>query len=110
MNLIDVIAKFARMSARSTAFVEVRPLSGLRQEIRWEEFHDRTNRIANRLIQAGVQKQDKVFLLGRNSIRWLETYFAILKTGAWAVPLNFRFTDETFFMRRCGGALSLYIR
>ena len=94
MNLIDVIAKFARMSPRSTAFVEVRPLSGLRQEIRWEEFHDRTNRIANRLIQEGVQRQDKVFLLGRNSIRWLEAYFAILKTGAWAVPLNFRFTDE----------------
>jgi long-chain acyl-CoA synthetase len=38
MNLIDVIAKFARMSPRSAAFVEVRPLSGLRQEISWQEF------------------------------------------------------------------------
>ncbi|MCU0595325.1 MAG: acyl--CoA ligase [Desulfobacterota bacterium] len=94
MNLIDVIAKFARLSPKSPAFVEVRPLSGLRQEITWKEFHDRTNRIANSLLQEGVKKQDKVFLLGRNSIRWLEAYFAILKTGAWAVPLNFRFTDE----------------
>src|SRR4030042_1531027 len=94
MNLIAVIAKFARLSPRSPAFVEVRPLSGLRQEITWQEFHERTNRIANSLLQNGVQRQDKVFLLGRNSIRWLEAYFAILKTGAWAVPLNFRFTNE----------------
>ncbi|PKN63100.1 MAG: AMP-dependent synthetase [Deltaproteobacteria bacterium HGW-Deltaproteobacteria-15] len=94
MNLIDVVAKFARISPRATAFVEVRPLSGLRQEITWEEFRNRTNRIANRLLQQDIHKHDKVFLLGRNSIRWLETYFAILKTGGWAVPLNFRFTDE----------------
>jgi len=94
MNLIDVIAKFARMSPQSTAFVEVRPLSSLRQEIRWGEFHERTNRIANSLLLKGVQRQDKVFLLGRNSIRWLEVYFAILKTGAWVVPLNFRFTNQ----------------
>jgi long-chain acyl-CoA synthetase len=94
MNLIDVVAKFARMSPRCTAFVEVRPLSGLRQEINWERFHERTNRIANRLLQRGVKRQDKIFLLGRNSIQWLEAYFAILKAGAWAVPLNFRFTNE----------------
>ncbi|MGE5839063.1 MAG: class I adenylate-forming enzyme family protein, partial [Deltaproteobacteria bacterium] len=94
MNLIDVIAKFARLSPRSPAFVEVHPLSGIRLEITWEEFHDRTNRIANSLLREGVKRQEKVFLLGRNSIRWLETYFAILKTGAWAVPLNFRFTNE----------------
>jgi long-chain acyl-CoA synthetase len=94
MNLIDVVAKFGRMSRQSTAFVEVRPLSGLRQEITWGEFHDRTDRMANSLLQEGIQRQDKVFLLGRNSIRWLEVYFAVLKTGAWAVPLNFRFTDQ----------------
>ena len=94
MNLVDVVAKFARMSPRSAAFVEVRPLSGLRQEISWGEFHNRTNRIANSLLQEGVQRHGKIFLLGRNSIRWLEAYFAILKTGAWAVPLNFRFIDE----------------
>jgi long-chain acyl-CoA synthetase len=100
MNLVDVVAKFACMSPRSTAFVEVRPLSGLRQEISWGDFHERTNRLANRLFDEGVQRHEKVFLLGRNSIRWLEIYFAILKAGAWAVPLNFRFTDDD--IRFCG--------
>jgi long-chain acyl-CoA synthetase len=94
MNLIDVVAKFAHLSPREKAFVEVRPQSGLRREISWEEFHARTNRIANSLLQGGVRRHDKIFLLGRNSIRWLEAYFAILKTGAWTVPLNFRFTNE----------------
>ncbi|MBN2033934.1 MAG: acyl--CoA ligase [Deltaproteobacteria bacterium] len=94
MNLIDVIEKFARLSPQSPVFVEVRPLSGLRHEIRWEEFRSRINRIANSLIEKGIKRHDKIFLLGRNSIPWLEAYFAILKTGAWAVPLNFRFTDD----------------
>ena len=30
--------------------------------------------MANSLLQEGVQKQDKIFLLARNSIRWLEAY------------------------------------
>jgi len=94
MNLIDVITKFAHLSPGRTSFIEVRPLSGVRLEISWAQFHDRTNRIANALLQKDVQKGDKVFLLGRNSIRWLEAYFGVLKTGAWAVPLNFRFTNE----------------
>jgi long-chain acyl-CoA synthetase len=94
VNLLDVIDKFARLSPQAPAFVEVRPLSGLRHEITWEAFRSRINRIANSLIQEGIKRHDKIFLLGRNSIPWLEAYFAILKTGAWAVPLNFRFTDD----------------
>jgi len=29
-----------------------------------------------------------------NSIDWLVIYFGIIRTGAWAVPLNFRFTSS----------------
>ena len=29
-----------------------------------------------------------------NSIDWLIAYFGIIRTGAWAVPLNFRFTGS----------------
>jgi acyl-CoA synthetase (AMP-forming)/AMP-acid ligase II len=29
-----------------------------------------------------------------NSIDWLAAYFGIVRTGAWVVPLNFRFTAE----------------
>jgi acyl-CoA synthetase (AMP-forming)/AMP-acid ligase II len=94
MNIIDVIAKQARFVPEGPAFVEVRPLSGVRGEISWREFYERVNRLADSLLGLGAGKGEKVFLLGKNSLNWLEAYFAILATGAWAAPLNFRFTDD----------------
>ena len=49
----------------------------------------------------GVRKGDKVAVLLMNSIEWLPIYFGILKTGAVAVPLNFRYTSEE--IRYCVG-------
>lgn len=94
MNLVDVIDKNARFHANGPAFVEVKPISGSRKEISWIQFHERTNRFANTLLDKGIGKGQKIFLLGRNSINWLEAFFAVMKTGAWIVPLNFRFTNE----------------
>jgi len=95
MNMIDIIARNARIYPQHTAFVEVRPVSKSRTSITWTRFNDRINRLAGSLIEKGVRKGDKIFILGRNSINWLETYFAVMATGAWAVPLNFRFDDES---------------
>ncbi len=94
MNLIDVVGKFANMSPHDPAFVEVRPVTGAREEVSWAGFDERTSRLARGLIDRGAARGRKVFLLGKNSLNWLEAYFAILKTGAWAAPLNFRFTDD----------------
>ncbi|MCJ7593291.1 MAG: acyl--CoA ligase, partial [Desulfobacterales bacterium] len=94
MNMIDVITRNARIYPEHTAFVEVKTLSKSRKTITWTQFHDRINRLTNALIERGIRKDDRVFVLGRNSIHWLETYFAVMGTGAWAVPLNFRFNDE----------------
>ena len=99
MNLVDVIRKYSRISPSALAFIEVRPVTGAREETTWAQFGKRTDQLARALIDRGAQKGSKIFLLGRNSLRWLEAYFAILKTGAWAVPLNFRFTDED--IRHC---------
>jgi len=94
MNLLDTIAKNSRIYPNETAFVEVRPVTGVRKEIQWRRFEERQNRIANALIDMGVHPGDRVLLFGRNSINWLEVYFAVLKTGAWVAPLNFRFTND----------------
>lgn len=94
MNIVDAVRKFARIRPRDLAFIEVRPVTGTREEISWDQFENRTNSLARGLLDRAAGKGSKVFLLGRNSLRWLEAYFAILKTGAWAVPLNFRFTDD----------------
>ena len=46
------------------------------------------------MLSRGVKKGDKVAILLMNCIEWLPIYFGILKTGALAVPLNFRYTAD----------------
>ena len=102
MNIVDLVYRNARAYPDETAFVEIRSVSKVRIETNWKQFNERTNRLANALIAQGVKKGDKVFWLGKNSIAWLEAFFSIIKTGAWILPLNFRFTDEN--IRYCADA------
>ena len=101
MTVVDLVARNARMYPDSKAFVEVRPVSKTRKEITWAEFDERMNRISRVLVSRGIEKGMKVALLGRNSIAWLEVFFGIMATGAWAIPLNFRFTDDD--IKYCAG-------
>ncbi len=82
------------MYPNDTALIELRPSQGVRKEITWKGFDERVNRLANALINRGIRKGDKVIHWMMNSINWLEAYFGIIRTGAWAVPLNFRFTSQ----------------
>lgn len=65
-----------------------------RREITWSVFDEKANRVANMLISRGVQQGDRVAILMFNCLEWLPIYFGILKTGAIAVPFNFRFDAE----------------
>ena len=72
-----------------------RPLGrAFRREITWRVFDEKANRCANLLMSRGIKKGDKVAILMMNGIEWLPIYFGILKSGALAVPLNFRYTAE----------------
>ncbi|HOX24681.1 MAG TPA: AMP-binding protein [Candidatus Krumholzibacteria bacterium] len=44
--------------------------------------------------ESGIERGDKIALVGRNSSRWAVTYFAALTYGAVAVPILPDFTDE----------------
>ncbi|MGD0235650.1 MAG: AMP-binding protein [Syntrophorhabdales bacterium] len=92
--MVDLVNRNARIYPDEAASGEIRPVSRARSEISWKQFNDGTNCLANALIRRGVNKGSRVFLLGRNSISWLEVYFFIIKTGAWVNPLNFRLTDD----------------
>ena len=70
------------------------PASTYRREITWNVFDEKANRFANLLLSRGVQKGHKVGILLMNCLEWLPIYFGILKTGALAVPLNFRYSAE----------------
>ncbi len=74
--------------------VELNPERRYRRQMTWREFDDKANRFANFLMERGLEKGHKVGILLMNCLEWLPIYFGILKTGALAVPLNYRYTEE----------------
>ena len=94
MIIGEILARNARMHGDEIALIEREPARNLRRAITWKEFDEMANKTANALMAKGIQKGDKVIHLMMNCLEWLPAYFGILRTGAWAVPLNFRFTAE----------------
>lgn len=84
----------ARRTWKEYDLIESNPHDIGRKEMTWSEFDLKANRFANLLLTRGVQKGDKIAILMMNCIEWLPVYFGILKTGALAVPLNFRYTAD----------------
>ena len=114
MPVMDYLERNARMYSDEVALVELNPnekdnrrtswkefdliesqrFEPYRREITWSVFNEKANRFANMLIGRGIRKGDKVAILMYNCLEWLPIYFGILKTGAIAVPFNFRYDAE----------------
>jgi len=94
MIIGEILARNARMYRGEVALIEREPAKNRRRLITWKELDDLSNRIANALLSKGIKKGDKVIHLMTNCLEWLPIYIGILRTGAWAVPLNFRFSAE----------------
>jgi acyl-CoA synthetase (AMP-forming)/AMP-acid ligase II len=94
IHIGEMLARNGRKYAHEVALVERIPEAGKRRTITWKESDDRANQAANFLREKGIEKGDRVIQLMHNSIDWLVTYFGIIRTGAWVVPLNFRFTEK----------------
>ena len=84
----------AGISWQEYELVEAKPTERYRREITWKEFSDESNRFANLLIKNGIKKGDKVAILLMNCIEWLPIYFGVLRSGALAVPLNYRYAAD----------------
>ena len=115
MTIVHLLEQNAKKYGRDVALVEINPEQPetrkstwhefelvepsrrsphYRREITWEVFDEKANRCANMLRQNGIGKGKKVAILLMNSIDWLPVYFGILKAGALAVPLNFRYSSD----------------
>ena len=115
MVITDFLERNARLYGAETALVEInpseerdraitwrdfslientRPDLPYRREISWEQFDTKANRFANLLLSRGIKKGQKVGILLMNCLEWLPIYFGILKTGALAVPMNFRYSAD----------------
>ena len=114
MPITDILEKNCRLYGDDVALVEINPempetkrttwkefdlieqsrAAYYRREITWNVFNEKANRFANLLVERGKKKGEKVGILLMNCLEWLPIYFGILKTGALAVPLNFRYSAD----------------
>ncbi|HHY40569.1 MAG TPA: AMP-binding protein [Syntrophaceticus sp.] len=94
MPITEMLTRNAEKFPDEVSLIEREPEVGLRREITWLEFEQKANQFANGLLERGIKQGDRVALLMMNCLEWLPIYFGILKTGALAVPLNFRYTAD----------------
>ena len=114
MPITEILENNAKLYGNDVALVEINPqelekrhttwreysliepsrIDAFRSEITGGEFDRRANRVANFLLTRRIGKGCKVGILLMNCLEWLPIYFGILKSGAMAVPLNFRYTPQ----------------
>lgn len=94
VELNPTIADTRRTTWKEYDLVQTTESQPYRHEITWSVFDEKANRVANMLLGRGVKRGDKVAILMFNCLEWLPIYFGILKSGAIAVPFNFRFDAD----------------
>lgn len=114
MPITDLLERNSKLYGSEIALVEINPelqekqrvtwkeyeliqptsTAPYRREITWSVFDEKANRVANMLMSKGIKKGQKVAILLMNCLEWLPIYFGILKSGAIAVPLNFRYASD----------------
>lgn len=80
------------------------------RQLSYRELLDRVARLATGFVSRQLLPGDRVALLMRNSIEYVETYFAAIAAGGVVVPLNIRLTNRDFdHMLRDSGATFLVV-
>ena len=88
MNVGYLLANSAAKCPEAIALVD----GGLRRT--FAELEARTAALAGAMLAAGLRPGQRVGLLFYNSIPLVETYFAALRVGLVATPVNFRLTGR----------------
>jgi long-chain acyl-CoA synthetase len=85
----DLLAMGADRYGEKTAF------TSFGQATSYRELDGDANRVANALVDHGVDPGDRVGLFVPNTTQFPEAYFGAIRAGAVPVPLNLRMAPET---------------
>jgi acyl-CoA synthetase (AMP-forming)/AMP-acid ligase II len=88
MNLGQILKVNARKFPNTVA------LKDQTRQFTFPELNVRVNKLADSLLNLGLQKGDKVAVLMENSIEIVEIFLATAKTGLIIVPINFRLVGQ----------------
>lgn len=81
-NLTSLLEASAEKFGEKTAFSVVNGIS-----YSYSEMLHLTMKVAGKLYGCGVEKDDKVAIIGENSPHWVAAYFAVHRCGAIVVPI-----------------------
>lgn len=68
----------------------------LKRSMTFKEWNDRSCRLANGLLNLGLEKGDRVAVIAYNSVEWMEIYAATAKAGLVVVPIMFRLAPPEY--------------
>ncbi|OUZ07653.1 hypothetical protein BHE97_16280 [Aeromicrobium sp. PE09-221] len=61
------------------------------RRLTYAELDDRVNRLASALERQGFERGQRMAILSKNRIEWLEAFFAVVRLGGAVVPINYFF-------------------
>jgi len=86
MNIGFIPSKAARLAPDREGLIDV-PND---RRMTYDELEQRVVKLANGFLSVGVNKGDRIAILSKNCIEYLEVYFACARVGLIAQPLNWR--------------------
>ena len=90
MTIGEVFSQTVRKFPKKEAVVDI--MKGRRYT--YEQWEQEVNRLANALLEAGVQKGDRVSTVLYNTLELGTAFFACAKIGAVFNPINFRLKSK----------------
>jgi acyl-CoA synthetase (AMP-forming)/AMP-acid ligase II len=91
VNIGKIPAKTARLDPEREALIDVPN----QRRMTYGELDGRVRRLANAMLgELGLQKRDRVAILSKNCIEYMEIYYACARCGMIAQPLNWRLGVE----------------
>ena len=88
INLADVLEVLADHVGERVALITNEA------EHTFADLDERTNRLANHLLAAGLGPGEHVGIHAANRIEWVEAFFACFKIGAVPINVNYRYVAE----------------
>ncbi len=103
-NIGAYLGKRAHTNPNLEAIVDV----ATDRRLTYAQVDRRANRVANAMLDLGIEKGDRVAILMMNSVEYFESFMGLAKIGAIVVPLNWRLVaDELSYILKDAGAIAL---
>lgn len=87
-TIYSVIKRNARIYRSRVAWI-----SGF-QKVTYQQYLERVDRLSCGLLKEGIEKGDRIGVLGQNSLEFFYLYGATAKIGAIMLPINWRLKPE----------------